>query len=94
MRIIGTLPHPTLRISVFRNDGRSSIKFENEHYEQSFKLGSDDRFLDWKNIEQLVDAQMIQQVQETFQRMHRNRLESMARFSAAQEASLQFDEII
>ena len=94
MRIIGTLPHPTLRISVFRNEGRTSLKFENEAYEQTFKLGTDERFLDWKNIEQLVDPQMIQQVQEHFQRMHRNRLESMARFSADQAAATQFEEII
>ena len=43
MRIIGQIEHPDLKITVFKSDNRISVKFENEGYEQIFKLGADER---------------------------------------------------
>ena len=32
MRIVGDIEHPRLKITVFKNDGRFSLKFENGKY--------------------------------------------------------------
>ena len=59
MRIIGNIEHPSLKISVFKNDGRTSVKFETSLYEQTFKLGDDERFSTLEGVQKLVDAPML-----------------------------------
>jgi hypothetical protein len=93
MRIIGTIEHPQLKISVFRMDNRTSVKFENALYEQTFKLGDDERFATVDGVAQWADTALLQLVQENFQRMHRARLEALARNFPAPEAGI-FEEII
>ncbi len=93
MRIIGQIDHPTLKITVFKMNERISVKFENEGYEQTFKLGQDDRLAQLESIQQWVDAAMLEQVQQTFQHMHRTRLAALDRaFPPAQSPA--FEEII
>lgn len=93
MRIIGNIDHPTLKITVFKNDGRSSVKFETALYEQTFKLGDDERFSSLEGIQALVDGPFLSRVLEGFQQMHATRLESFAR-NFSSETSYPFEEII
>jgi hypothetical protein len=93
MRIIGQLEHPTLKITVFKMNERVSVKFENEGYEQTFKLGQDDRLASLGGVRHWVDAALLEQVQLTFQQMHHSRLAALDRaFPPAQD--LVFEEII
>ncbi|MBK6995341.1 MAG: hypothetical protein IPH31_10575 [Lewinellaceae bacterium] len=93
MRIIGNIEHPSLKISVFKNDGRTSVKFETLLYEQTFKLGDDERFSTLEGVQKLVDGPMLEKIMEGFRQMHSTRLEVMARlFPAPMEAV--FEEII
>jgi len=50
MRIIGEIDHPTLKITVFKNGNRFSIKFEDGGVEQTYK------FDDGQNVESLGDV--------------------------------------
>ena len=93
MRIVGYLEHPSLKITVFKNDGRSSVKFETSLYEQTFKLGDDERFSTLEGVQGLVDGPMTAQILEGFQQMHRTRLEAMARTFPG-NAEVVFEEII
>ena len=93
MRIVGYIEHPTLKITVFKNDGRSSVKFETALYEQTFKLGDDERFSSLEGVQALVDNQMLNRVLEGFRQMHAARLESIAR-NFLPETSVSFEEII
>ncbi len=93
MRIIGSIPHPTLKISVFKSDNRISVKFENARYEQSFKLGEDEQLKSLENLEKWADATLLEQVQANFRLMHQAALEAHARaFPLSQSA--EFEEII
>ncbi len=93
MRIIGQIEHPTLKITVFKTGERISVKFENEGYEQTFKLGQDDRLATLAGVQQWADAGLLEEVQTTFQHMHRTRLSAQARaFPAAREVV--FEDII
>lgn len=92
MRIIGTIEHPQLKISVFKNDGRTSVKFENPLYEQTYKLGQDDRFTSVEDVQKLVDEDFVQSVLAQFQAMHQTRTRALVRFEPAREEF--FEEII
>lgn len=38
MRIIDTIPHPQLKISIFQMNGKYMVKFEAGPYEQTYKV--------------------------------------------------------
>lgn len=93
MRIIGYIEHPLLKITVFRMDGRVSVKFENTGYEQSFKLGEDERVSTLEGVRQLVDEAFVAAVLAEFQRMHQAKLDAFKRNFSAQNTGM-FEEII
>ncbi|MDO8369029.1 MAG: hypothetical protein Q7T20_19685 [Saprospiraceae bacterium] len=93
MRIIGSIEHPSLKISVFKNDGRTSVKFETSLYEQTFKMGDDERFNTLEGVQKIVDDPMIEKIMEGFRQMHSTRLEAMARNYPVQAGEI-FEEII
>ena len=79
MRIIGNIEHPILKISVFKSDNRISVKFENALYEQTFKLGEDERFNNLDSVQKLIDTEMMEDVMAGFQQMHATRMAMMRR---------------
>ena len=79
MRIIGNIEHPVLKISVFKADNRISVKFENALYEQTFKLGDDERFSSLEAVQSWVDAALMEEVMAGFRLMHAARLAAMSR---------------
>lgn len=93
MRIIGQIEHPSLKISVFKNEGRTSVKFETAHYEQTYKLGDDERFSTLEGVKQFVDNSLLERTLEIFRQMHRARLDVMTRQFPVQ-AGVIFETII
>jgi hypothetical protein len=93
MRIIGDIPHPNLKISVFKSDQRISVKFENALYEQTFKLGTDERLATVEAVAQWADAALLAEVQAGFEQMHRARMAAMSRAFPLAAAEV-FEEII
>jgi hypothetical protein len=93
MRIIGHIEHPNLKITVFRMDHRTSVKFENAMYEQTFKLGHDERLATLEAVRQFVDASFIEQVLGHFQQMHQTRMAAHGRAFPV-ETGVAFEEII
>lgn len=79
MRIIGNIEHPHLKITVFKSDNRISIKFENALYEQTYKLGLDERFASLEAVQKLVDDAFLEQVSSHFQLMHRAKTAACSR---------------
>ncbi len=93
MRIIGQIDHPDLKITVFKSDNRISVKFENEVYEQTYKLGADERTNTVEKVRQWVDAGFLADVLQQMQAMHQNRLAAFTRAFPA-PADSPFEEII
>lgn len=93
MRIIGQIEHPQLKITVFKMENRISVKFENSLYEQTFKLGEDERLGELEQVQKLIDAPFLEQVQAGFRMMHQTRLSAYDRiFPAPQQP--EFETII
>lgn len=93
MRIIGHIEHPQLKITVFKMDNRISVKFENALYEQTFKLGQDERLNSLEAVQKWVDAALIEHIQSNFQQMHQARMAAHARAFTSDNQPV-FEEII
>lgn len=93
MRVLGYIEHPQLKITVFKMDDRLSVKFENAGYEQTFKLGQDDRLPGLEAVRRWIDEPLLEAVQVQFQAMHRAKLAALSRAFPEPE-EMPFDEIV
>ncbi|MFN4080545.1 MAG: hypothetical protein ACK4NS_06560 [Saprospiraceae bacterium] len=93
MRIIGEIPHPRFKVTIFKMGERVSVKIENALYEQTYKLGDDDRFQTPEAVERLLDGAFFEAADRVMQAMHQNRLQAIARLTPRTSQN-DFDEII
>lgn len=71
MRIIGRIPHPTLAITVFSNDGRFPVQFETGGLSQIYRFRHSDTLRSLADVQRLVDEDFVAAVLEQFQTMRR-----------------------
>ncbi|MCB0502410.1 MAG: hypothetical protein KDD32_06985 [Bacteroidetes bacterium] len=69
MRIIGSIPHPVLKITVFQLNMKFAVKFEAGMMEQTYKIRESDSINKLSDIDMLVDDQFKDQVLEQFKEM-------------------------
>lgn len=70
MRLIGTVPHEKLLISVFKSNFKIIIKFEIGPFEQSYKFVETATLQDFEDAAKLVDNEWIQEVFRIFDQMN------------------------
>jgi len=92
MRIVGDIPHPSLKITIFLHDSKYAVKFESGLYEQTYKFRSGDDLQTVADIKAIVDEEFIQQVEVGIPKMHQQKLAAMGRWQAVGEED--FEEII
>jgi hypothetical protein len=68
MRIIDTIPHPSISISVFQMNDKFIVKFEAGPMEQAFKFNVSD-VKSVENLKKLIDAKFIETVRARFNEM-------------------------
>lgn len=93
MRIIGEIPHPNLKITVFQMTNKLSVQFESGSYAQTYRLREQKNLKHMPDIQKLVDMEMIQAVEAVFVQMHRNQNAALTRLLPP-VAEDEFDEII
>lgn len=91
MRVIGDIPHPTYKISVFYFNNRHTIKVEDGLLEQSyaFRDGSEVSSLD--DAIAYVDAQFLQETNKVFSAM-RTAIQKKSQ-DRRKDDDIEFDEI-
>jgi hypothetical protein len=92
MRILGYISHPTLNITIFKNDDRFSVKFESGFYEQTYKFASADYLSTVEELRLLIDAPFVAAVEQQLITMHQQKIEAINRFLPPIEED--FEEII
>lgn len=92
MRILGEIPHPRLKITVFKTDTRYSLKLEDGFLEQTYKFREDENVTGFEDIRRLADDRFLQQVSELFTLMGRNHLSTLDRHLPEQPG--EFEDII
>ncbi len=93
MRIIGTIDHPSLKITVFKMNERLSVKLESGLYEQTFKFRSGEGVDTLEDVKNFIDAGFIEGVSENLQRMHQLKMTTLSRQLPNAEEE-EFEEII
>lgn len=78
MRILGSLPHPQFKISVFSWSEKYIVKIEAGHFEQTYKFKEAD-FSSWEQLALFFDAEMMQQVLITFKQMAEQAMQAAKR---------------
>lgn len=68
MRIVGNIPHPDMRITVFHMNEKFIVKFEAGPMEQVYKFDQE-KFPGMEAIQQLVDATFVSNVLKRFNEM-------------------------
>jgi len=69
MRIVDTIPHPSITISIFQMNDKYQVKFEAGPMEQIFKFNlADVKSLD--NLKKLIDEKFIETVRSRFNEMY------------------------
>jgi hypothetical protein len=79
MKIIGEVSHPRLKITVFKYEGKCSIKFEAGLLEQTYKFREDDRLQTFDDVKVLIDDIFIEKVEEILRGMIDARFEALDR---------------
>lgn len=93
MRIIGYIPHPAIKITVFKMDDKLSVKLETALYEQTYKFRMDNDIDGLAAIQKLVDTPFLQKVLDNFNQMNTWKQEAIARNFPMEEED-EFEEII
>ncbi len=69
MRIIDSIPHPQLRISIFSMNDKYQVKFEAGPYEQTYKFEKD-VVEGLEDLKTRVDDIFLEKVASIFREMH------------------------
>jgi hypothetical protein len=81
MRIIGYLDRPGMVVTVFKNDGKISVKFETNLLEQIFKIREDIYLNDLTEIDKLFDLEWSNEIVENFNKMSKDRYLAVERYN-------------
>lgn len=74
-----------MKITVFMNENRISLKFEREGLEQTYKFRDDEHLRNFEQAGQLVDEGFCRQVLEQFKQMAKTRYFAWQRYLPEQE---------
>ncbi len=93
MRIIGTIDHPILKITIFQMDNRILVKFESGLYEQTYKFRTGEAVETVADVEKWIDEALLEEIQTSFQQMHAQRNQAVVR-NFPSSGTDEFEEII
>lgn len=69
MRIIDTIPHPSISISIFQMNDKYIVKFEAGPMEQAFKFYTED-IKSLENLKRIINEDFIEKVRHRFNDMY------------------------
>ncbi len=93
MRIVGDIQHPTLKITIFKNGNRFSVKFEDGTVEQTYKFDDGQGIESIPDVKKQIDAAFLKKVTEGIDTMKVTRLSTLKR-NAKEVREDEFPEII
>lgn len=78
MRIVGQIPHPDLRITVFQMNDKFIVKLEAGPMEQTFKFDQQ-KYPGFEAVKKLIDAEFLRKAHARFNEMFLEMKASMER---------------
>jgi hypothetical protein len=93
MRIVGDIEHPVFKITIFKNDGKYSVKFETALLEQTYKFREDERIQSVEDVKKIVDDIFIQKIEILLRGMNDAKFEALVRNLPLPDED-EFDKIV
>jgi len=78
MRVVGEIPHPKLKITIFNWNNRYLIKLEAGFFEQTFKISELD-ITSEEDLKKMVDTEFLQEAEARFDEMAQSMLKTQQR---------------
>ena len=78
MRVVGEIPHPHLKITIFNWNNRYLIKLEHGTFEQTFKVSELDVTSE-EDLLKIVDAEFLKESEVRFHEMAQSLVKSQQR---------------
>jgi len=94
MRIAGYIDHPRLKITIFQQENRYSLKLETALHEQTYKLRKGGSIETTEDVRRLVDTEFLEQIEEEFKHMHRIQRNALSRLAPTDTEDDEFPTII
>jgi hypothetical protein len=69
MRVVGDIPHPYCKITIFQTTSRYSVKFEQDGFEQTYKFRIGEAISGLSDVRKIITPSVIEQVIEQFKAM-------------------------
>ena len=85
MRIVGSIPHPRLKITVFKMNDRLSVKLESGLYEQTYKFRQGSGVDRFEDIQTLLAPGFLEAVERDLERMHARVMEGLHKQDAPEK---------
>lgn len=79
MRVIGEIPHPDCKITIFNWNGKYLVKFERSQLEQTYKVSEMDVSSD-EDVKHLAEKPFVDRVLARFNEMEKDLYEAMETF--------------
>jgi hypothetical protein len=79
MRVVGEIDHARMKITIFKNDGKFSLKFEANLLEQIYKFREDPRLESVEDVKKMLDTEFIEKVENILRGMKAAQLSAMER---------------
>lgn len=71
MRVVGEIPHPDCKITIFSWNNRYLLKFEQGYLEQTYKIDQYD-VMDENDLRKMVDHNFVNQALKLFDEMNQS----------------------
>jgi hypothetical protein len=78
MRVVGEIPHPNLKITIFNWNNRYLIKLEHGSFEQTFKVSEFD-IISEQDLLKIIDAEFLKESEARFHEMEQSLFKSQQR---------------
>lgn len=89
MRVVGKIPHPYVKITVFSYQLKYTVKMEMGHVEQTYKIRNSDKIKNLEDLSKLVDDQLINECINHFTLMFNSMNDAFKRFGEKEETQEQ-----
>jgi hypothetical protein len=78
LRIIGEIPHPHIKITLFAWNNKYIIKLDHAGFEQTFKVPEFD-LIDEDQLQKLIDQSFLEEAIKRFEEMEKSLFEALQR---------------
>ena len=80
MRIVGDIPHPSLKITIFLHNNKYAVKFASSLHELVYQFRNGDAIQSVANVQSIVDERLIEESMRLLTQMRQQQSAAIGRW--------------